>query len=115
MLICLGATAAQALLGRSFRVTRDRGRLIDSPLAPIVLATHEWFGGGGYPQKLSGDEIPLASRVIAVADAYDAMTQTRAYRKRIDSSDAITELLRCCPVQFDPGIVAALFALLSRH
>ena len=83
--------------------------------APIVLATHEWFGGGGYPQKLSGDEIPLASRVIAVADAYDAMTQTRAYRKRIDSSDAITELLRCCPVQFDPVIVAALLALLSRH
>ena len=83
--------------------------------APIVLATHEWFGGGGYPRKLSGDEIPLASRVIAVADAYDAMTQTRAYRKRIDSSDAITELLRCCPVQFDPVIVAALLALLSRH
>jgi len=83
--------------------------------APIVLAAHEWFGGGGYPQKLSGDEIPLASRVIAVADAYDAMTQTRAYRKRIDSSDAITELLRCCPVQFDPVIVAALLALLSRH
>jgi putative nucleotidyltransferase with HDIG domain len=83
--------------------------------APIVLATHEWFGGGGYPQKLSGDEIPLASRVIAVADAYDAMTQTRAYRKRIDPSDAITELLRCCPAQFDPEIVAALLALLSRH
>jgi HD-GYP domain-containing protein (c-di-GMP phosphodiesterase class II) len=66
-------------------------------------------------QKISGDEIPLASRVIAVADAYDAMTQTRTYRKRIDPSDAITELLRCCPAQFDPEIVAALSGLLSRH
>ena len=45
--------------------------------APLVLASHEWFGGGGYPQKLAGTAIPLASRIIAVVDAYDAMTQDR--------------------------------------
>ena len=83
--------------------------------APIVLATHEWFGGGGYPQKLAGEQIPLASRLIAVADAYDAMTETRSYRHGLDSSDAITELRRCCPAQFDPAIVDAFLVLLSRH
>jgi cyclic di-GMP phosphodiesterase len=83
--------------------------------APIVGASHEWFGGGGYPWKLAGDEIPLASRIIAVVDAYDAMTQQRAYRLNLDSSDAIAELLRCSPVQFDPDVVAAFLAVLGRH
>jgi len=82
---------------------------------PIVGASHEWFGGGGYPWKLAGDEIPLASRIIAVVDAYDAMTQQRAYRLNLDSSDAIAELLRCCPTQFDPEVLAAFLAVLGRH
>jgi putative two-component system response regulator len=83
--------------------------------APIVAATHEWFNGGGYPWKLAGEDIPLASRIVAVVDAYDAMTQHRAYRVRLDSSDAVAELLRCCPTQFDPEVVAAFLAVLSRH
>jgi len=83
--------------------------------APAVLASHEWFGGGGYPMKLAGADIPLASRIIAVADAYDAMTQDRTYRVRFDSSDAIADLLRCSPTQFDPDIVAAFLAVLGRH
>ncbi len=83
--------------------------------APLVLASHEWFEGGGYPRKLSGPEIPLGSRIIAVADAYDAMTQDRAYRARLNTTDAIGELLRCCPVQFDPIVVNALLAVLGRH
>lgn len=85
------------------------------PAAPIVLASHEWFGGGGYPRKLAGAAIPLASRIIGVADAYDAMTQDRAYRVRLDSSDAISELLRCTPSQFDPEVVGAFLAVLGRH
>ena len=83
--------------------------------APIVATSHEWFGGGGYPWRLAGDDIPLASRIISVVDAYDAMTQHRAYRVRLDSSDAVAELLRCCPVQFDPEVVAAFLAVLGRH
>jgi HD-GYP domain-containing protein (c-di-GMP phosphodiesterase class II) len=55
------------------------------------------------------------SRLIAVADAYDAMTQDRAYRIRLDSSDAVAEILRCTPSQFDPQIVAAFIAVLGRH
>jgi HD-GYP domain-containing protein (c-di-GMP phosphodiesterase class II) len=83
--------------------------------ADLVGASHEWFGGGGYPRKTAGTDIPLISRIIAVADAYDAMTQDRAYRIRFDSSDAVAELLRCSPAQFDPDMVAAFLAVLGRH
>jgi putative nucleotidyltransferase with HDIG domain len=83
--------------------------------APLVLGSHEWFGGGGYPQMLVGPAIPLASRIISVVDAYDAMTQDRHYRSRLDSTDAVGELLRCCPTQFDPAIVAAFLSVLGRH
>lgn len=83
--------------------------------APLVLGSHEWFAGGGYPQKLSGSTIPLASRIIAVVDAYDAMTQDRHYRSRLDSVDAVAELLRCSPTQFDPHIVQVFLTVLGRH
>jgi cyclic di-GMP phosphodiesterase len=83
--------------------------------ADAVRASHEWFAGGGYPRKLAGDAIPVASRIIAAVDAYDAMTQKRAYRVRLDSSDAVAELLRCCPTQFDPRVVHAFLAVLGRH
>lgn len=83
--------------------------------APIVLASHEWFGGGGYPRRIAGTRIPLASRIIAVADAYDAMTQDRAYRVQLDSTDAVAELLRCSPTQFDPDVVTAFLSVLGRH
>jgi putative two-component system response regulator len=83
--------------------------------ADTVRASHEWFGGGGYPRKIAGEAIPMASRIIGAIDAYDAMTQDRAYRIRFDSSDGIAELLRCCPIQFDPRVVHAFLAVLGRH
>ncbi len=86
-----------------------------SEAAPLVAATHEWYSGHGYPNGLAGDAIPIESRIIAVADAYDAMTQDRAYRARVDSADAIAELLRCAPAQFDPAVVDAFLAVLGRH
>src|SRR5206468_3221262 len=79
---------------------------------PDVRASHEWFSGGGYPRKVAGRDIPLAARIIAVVDAYDAMTQDRGYRIRLDSSDAVAELLRGSPIQFDPQIVAPFLAVL---
>src|SRR5919201_1139936 len=81
-------------------------------LAPIVLASHEWFDGGGYPLKLAGESIPPAARIIPVVDAYDAMTQDRQYRSRLDSAEAVAELLRCTGSQFDPAIVTAFLAVL---
>jgi putative nucleotidyltransferase with HDIG domain len=83
--------------------------------APIVLATHEWFSGGGYPRQLAGPDIPLESRVITVVDAYDAMTQDRVYRRGMDVSEAMDELSRCRGSQFDPKVVDAFIALLKRH
>ena len=73
------------------------------------------YPGGGYPEKLAGTAIPLASRIIAVADAYDAMTQDRLYRRRLDSGEAIAELLRCSPAQFDPNVIVAFLNILSKH
>jgi putative two-component system response regulator len=92
----------------------ERTRTLGS-VAAAVRASHEWFGGGGYPRRIAGDEIPLVSRIIAVADAYDAMTQDRSYRIFGDSGDAVAELLRCTPDQFDPQVVAAFLAVLGRH
>lgn len=83
--------------------------------SPAVLASHEWYGGTGYPRRLAGGAIPLQSRIIAVADAYDAMTQDRCYRTLLDSTEAASELLRSSPNQFDPDIVAAFLTILSRH
>lgn len=82
---------------------------------PIVRASHEWFGGCGYPNGLAGSAIPLASRIIAVADAYDAMTQDRRYRSRLDAVEAASELLRCAPSQFDPVVVVAFLDIVSKH
>lgn len=83
--------------------------------APFVRASHEWFGGTGYPQGLAGTAIPLASRIISVADAYDAMTQDRRYRSRLDALEAASELLRGAPSQFDPDIVVAFLNIVNRH
>jgi len=83
--------------------------------APIVHTSHEWFNGQGYPLKLAGASIPLASRIIAVVDAFDAMTQDRSYRSQLTSADAVAEMLRCAPTQFDPEIVAAFLTVLASN
>jgi diguanylate cyclase (GGDEF)-like protein len=78
------------------------------PVAEWVLHHHERWDGAGYPNRLSGDEIPLGARIIFVADAYDAMTSDRAYRRAMPQGDAIAELERCAGTQFDPAVVKAL-------
>lgn len=74
-------------------------------IASIVMSHHERFDGMGYPNKIRENNIPLASRVIAVADSYDAMTQARPYRKTITKEEAIAEIKRCSGTQFDPNVV----------
>ena len=78
------------------------------PVADWVLHHHERWDGSGYPDGVSGDDIPLGARIIFVADAYDAMTSDRVYRGRLSDDEAIAELARCSGTQFDPEIVAAL-------
>ena len=78
-----------------------------APVGPLVRATHERLDGHGYPDGLHGDQIPLPARIVAVVDAYDAMTTTRPYGRTFTNSEALDELHRCTPAQFDPTVVAA--------
>ena len=80
------------------------------PLLSAILHHHERFDGKGYPSRLAGKNIPLASRIMTIADTFDAMTSTRAYRKALPIADAIAEIRRCSGTQFDPDIVPAFLA-----
>ena len=76
-----------------------------SELARFVLCHHEKWDGSGYPSGIKGERIPIEARIINVADAYDAMTSERSYRKAVTKNEAIQELMRCSGTQFDPDIV----------
>jgi len=78
-----------------------------------VLHHHERWDGDGYPYGLAGEEIPVEARILAVADAYDAMTSNRPYRAAMSHEDAIRELERCAGSQFDPAL-AEIFLSLAR-
>ncbi|MFD8383786.1 HD-GYP domain-containing protein [Streptomyces sp. NPDC059679] len=80
-----------------------------------VLHHHERLDGSGYPYGLAGADIPEAARVVAVADAFDAMTSTRTYRRARPVPAAVEELERCAGAQFDPRMVVALARALDRH
>ena len=87
------------------------GTLGIAPVAELVRHHHERWDGGGYPDELPGDKIPLGARIIFVADAYDAMTSERVYRAALSPDEALDELERCAGTQFDPSAVAALVAV----
>lgn len=78
-----------------------------SRLAEFVLSHHERWDGKGYPRGISGEDIPLVSRIVTVADAYDSMTSYRTYRDALSHEEAIEELKRCSGTQFDPDIIKA--------
>jgi putative nucleotidyltransferase with HDIG domain len=77
-------------------------------IVPIVLHHHERWDGGGYPSGLEGTEIPLGSRIVFVADAFDAMTTERPYGTVFSVEEAVEEIARCAEEQFDPEVVKAL-------
>jgi HD-GYP domain-containing protein (c-di-GMP phosphodiesterase class II) len=81
-------------------------------LAHAVRATHEHYDGTGYPDGLAGDEIPLAARIVACADAYDAMSATRAYRRALPVREAVRRLELAAGSQLDPALVDALLETL---
>lgn len=82
-------------------------------VARIVRHHHERIDGGGYPDGIDGDEIPLLSKVIAVADAYNAMTSDRPYRDGMPTRVARLRLAQAVENQFDTGVVAAFEAILA--
>lgn len=85
-------------------------------IAKLVRSSHENYNGTGYPDALSGQAIPLGSRIIAVCDAYDAMTTDRPYRAALGAPAALAELHRCAGTQFDPAVVQRFCEVLqTRH
>ncbi len=85
-----------------FRIAKSSPEL--ESVAEYILTHHERWDGTGYPQGLRGDEIPLLSRILAVADAYDAMTQDRVYRRALTKEAALEEIRSNAGTQFDPFI-----------
>jgi diguanylate cyclase (GGDEF)-like protein len=83
------------------------------PVAKLVRASHERYDGRGYPDRLAGDDIPLGARIVAVCDAYHAMTSDRPYRKAMPMRSAIMELRRCAGLQFDPDVVRSFCDLVD--
>jgi HD-GYP domain-containing protein (c-di-GMP phosphodiesterase class II) len=79
----------------------------------MVRSSHERFDGAGYPDGLVGKDIPLGARIVAVCDAFDAMTKPRVYSASKPIQGALDELDRCAGTQFDPGVVSAFRALLE--
>jgi diguanylate cyclase (GGDEF)-like protein len=82
--------------------------------AELVRWSHERHDGSGYPDRLAGEAIPLGASIIAVCDAFDAMTSTRSYRAAISVGDALAELRRCSGTQFHPDVVRTFCELIER-
>ncbi len=78
-----------------------------------MRSSHERWDGGGYPDGLAGERIPLGARIIAVCDAFDAMRQARPYAASLSEDEALAELHRCSGTQFDPWVVEVFTAVLK--
>jgi len=80
----------------------------------LVRSCHERWDGGGYPDGLAGEEIPLVARVVCACDAYNAMTTDRSYRPARPDDEALAEMSSCAGTHFDPRVVVALEAVVRR-
>jgi len=95
------------------RIAQASSELI--PIAKYILCHHERWDGKGYPQGLAGEKIPLLSRILAIADAYDAMTNDRIYRKALTKKAAMKEIAKCSGTQFDPVISKLFLEIISQE
>ena len=84
-------------------------------IAEWILRHHEWWDGGGYPIGLAGEAIPMECRILSIADAFDAMTSDRPYRKAMSASVAMQELRRFAGRQFDPSLLDPFEQLLKHQ
>ena len=94
------------------RMLQQVGGLL-ADVGVVVRASHERWDGGGYPDGLAGEAIPVAARIVSACDAYNAMTTDRSYRKSLGVERAVEELRRCAGTQFDPAVVDALVAIVT--
>lgn len=104
-------TIMQEHVQKGYRIARATSGL--EIIAEPILHHHERWDGTGYPDQLKHEAIPILSRIIAVVDAYDAMTSDRPYHKGMAPSDACKELLRCSAAQFDPYVVDAFVRMIE--
>jgi two-component system, cell cycle response regulator len=81
------------------------------PIGSLIRSTHEHWDGSGYPDGLNGAAIPLPARIVAICDAFDAMTKPRPYSSSLSITTALTEIQRCAGTQFDPGAVPVFCGL----
>jgi putative nucleotidyltransferase with HDIG domain len=95
----------QRMLDRVGGVMREVGE--------VVRSSHERWDGGGYPDGLCGEAIPLEARIVSACDAFNAMTTTRSYRRAMREGDALAEMRRCAGTQFDPRVVDALVGVVA--
>jgi putative nucleotidyltransferase with HDIG domain len=86
---------------------------LPSEVSMAILHHHEWWDGRGYPDGLFGAQIPIAARIVSVADAYDAMTSDRPYRRALPQEVAVEELKRFSGVQFDPVLVKEFLCIVE--
>jgi HD-GYP domain-containing protein (c-di-GMP phosphodiesterase class II) len=86
-----------------------------APVGPLIRSSHERWDGGGYPDGLRGEQIPLGARIVAVCDAYAAITTDRVYRAGRPAHEALVELRRCAGTQFDPAVVETFAAVLAER
>lgn len=84
-------------------------------IAELILTHHERWDGSGYPHRIAGERIPLLSRILAVADAYDAMTEDRVYRKALTREEAMEEIRKNAGTQFDPQICAVFLEIVAEN
>jgi response regulator RpfG family c-di-GMP phosphodiesterase len=104
---------------KMFREHPDKGRRILAPIPCMrhliegAWCHHEFYDGAGYPRGLGKDSIPLVGRIVAIADAYDAMTSDRAYRRALKHEVAVAEIERCAGTQFDPELAELFLARLE--
>lgn len=86
-----------------------------APVVPMILYHHEWYNGQGYLEGLKGDEIPIGARIVALIDAWDAMTSDRPYRKAMPKEKAMEEIKKSAGTQFDPQVVEAFLKVLEKE
>lgn len=96
-----------------WRIAQNTQELV--VIAEYILCHHERWDGKGYPWGLKGEEIPLLCRILAVADAYDAMTNSRSYRKALSRKEAIAEIKRNAGTQFDPEVVDVFLNIITNY
>jgi len=104
--MCVHAAAGAEILSRS---TIPQLRLAED----IARFHHEWWNGHGYPSRLSGNRIPVAARIVAIADVFDAMTHGRPYAQRLSIDEAVREVSTLGGVQFDPALTQVFLELIA--